>query len=665
MSSPIDIIIPVYNAPECVQPCLDSVLRNSDHAYRIVVIDDGSDQYTKTLIKRYAVSNVNLQVITNENNLGFVKSCNRAIRQSDSEYLVLLNSDTVVPPGWLGRLKQCLDSDPGIGIANPLSNEAANLSIPIAPGCNFLGQDEGLRDRNAGYPEIVTAVGFCLAMRRRMLEEIGLFDEVFDQGYCEETDICMRAMKAGWKVVACDNLYVYHKGGASFSDRDERYRKNIKIFMQRHGDYYRKAYTTFINRGAFTPVRNLVSAQASGRLVKSYRILRTILTDLSGLHILRAMRHFRERNTISVMHINPGGYKHFWRPGRLSVTFLFESLMDFGGVISVMRVINGLILLGHEVRVAALHGGKGQIKGLYFQPCYYGTPDDLIGTIPESEVFISTFWPTAYWLEGIKKKYPDSIYISYLQDYEILFYPGKTGQQDKVVASYKIPDRIISTSKWLADKVGNHDRPSYVIPKGIDLDLFRVLEGVERKPMSVLAMARPDARHRGYAGIIRIFSRINRSLPGVRFGIFGCDRHLARDFDVPVTEHGCIENGTPLARLYNKYSVYIDPSEFQGFGMMGLEAMSCGCACVLTNNGGITEYAVDKHNCMLSDPHAVDYMADRVVALLRNDDLRNGLVRNGLATAQKFSLGNEIKGMDACLARLTKELHPYLREVAG
>jgi GT2 family glycosyltransferase len=655
----IDIIVPVYNAPECVAPCLDSVLRNSDHEYRVIVIDDGSDQYTKDLIRQLAQHNDQIHVITNESNLGFIKSCNKAIQYGDSEYLVLLNSDTVVPPGWLSRLKNCMDSDDRIGIANPLSNEAANLSIPIAPGCNFLGQDHGLRDLNPDYPDIVTAVGFCLVMRRQMLDEIGLFDEIYELGYCEETDLCICAMQANWRVVACDNLYIYHKGNASFADRDARFGKNLKIFMHRHGRYYRKEYAAFIKRAALDHIRNLVSESAIGMSEKMYRVARTIASDLAGLHILRARRHLRERNIIPRVHKSPERYRLFWRNNRPTITFIFESLEHFGGVVSVMRIINGLILQGYEVRVAALHGGEGQIKGLYFQPFYFGSIDDLVKNIPYSDVFISTFWITAYWLSDVKNKYPDSTYVSYLQDDETLFYPGNADQQGKVINSYNIPDQIISTSKWLEGRLKRHNKSSTVIPKGVDLDIFRVLETEERTSMSVLAMARPDAHHRGYKRIIEIFSRINKSAPGTVFGIFGSDRNLAGDFDVPVVEYGHVENGTQLARLYNKYSIYIDPSDFQGFGMMGLEAMSCGCPCVLTNNGGITEYAIDGYNCILSNPHDVEYIAGKTIRILEDENLRRSIINNGLKTVQEFSLKTEIERMGTCLGQLTQH-HGHL-----
>jgi GT2 family glycosyltransferase/glycosyltransferase involved in cell wall biosynthesis len=647
----VDIIVPVYNSPEWVRACLRSLLCNTDWPYRLIVVDDGSDSYTRNELSTLVAEHKSSLLIANETNLGFVRSCNIGMRSSDGLHVVLLNSDAIVPPGWLSRLVRCAEADPSIGIVNPLSNEAANISIPLAPGCNFLGMDEGLqRSGKVSYPDIVTAIGFCLLLRRRMLENIGLFDEVYGMGYCEETDLCLRAMKAGWRVVACDNVYVFHRGNGSFDDRDERYRKNVKVFFERHGPEYHRAYREFVQRSPLAAIRSQTNEPPLATWRRWLSTGQVVGSDLIGCHPLRAWRHFKEGQVTRQYHRNAHRYQSFWRQNRPTVTFLFESLGAYGGVKSALRVINGLIDKGYEARAACLSGEPACERGLYTQPLYFGDIDALVAGIAESDVFISTFWTTAYWLDRLRDRFPKARFVSYVQDYEAWFQPNASEWARKVIASYEFPDAIVTTSDWLHEKLLEHGRESHIIPKGIDQDVFRPLGDEIREPLGVLAMARPHTPYRGFDSLINIFKQLHRRLPGVQLSLFGANGKALGRLEIPARNYGIVENGQALARIYNRNTVYVDPSRFQGFGMMGLEAMACGSACVLTSVGGINQYAKDKYNALLFDPSEPESAAEMIQALLSDELLRSHVVKQGLKTAAQFTLQREIDAFAEFLA---------------
>lgn len=639
----VDIIVPTYNSPEWVRPCLRSIARNTANPYRLVVVDDGSDNYTRSLLRELVVEHKSALLLFNEKNLGFVKSCNIGMSQSHSPYLVLLNTDALVPPGWLDRLLHCVKSDSRIGIASPLSNEAANISVPLAPGCNYFGMAEALAQAgNPKYPDIVTAVGFCMMLRKEMLDEIGLFDEIYDKGYCEETDLCLCAMKAGWRVVACDDLYVFHKGVGSFTDSDERYRKNLRIFLKRHGNLYRTSYAQFTRAAPLKELLGLVSEPQPPTWYPRLSTVRTVLRDLWGGHPFRALRHFKEGQSTEQLHKDAQRYERFWRSNRPTVTFLFDSLANYGGVISTLRLVNGLIERGFEVRIASLMGGQGLFKGLYTHPLYFGSLDNLIAGLPASDLFISTVWSTADWLPRIRRRFPQARYLSYIQDYESWFQPSLSMDSYRVIQSYNLPDAIVTTSTWLNSKLRDHGKDSVIIPKGVDRDTFRVLQDKSRKPMSVLAMARPHTAYRGFPNIVKVFRILARRNPDMKLGFFGCNDKTLGRLDFSACNFGVVENGTPLAHIYNQHAVYLDASKFQGFGMMGLEAMACGCAVVLTKVGGINEYAKDQYNSLLISPDDLEAIATAIQELLENELLRANLVEKGLQTADTFSLEREI-----------------------
>jgi len=216
-----DIIIPVYGALPYLRQCVNSTLKNTKHPYNLVIIDDGNNP----IIKEYLRTIKSARIITNEKNLGWLKSCNIGIENTEND-VVLLDSDTMVSEGWLERMDRCAYSDSRIGMVNPLSNNALFLSIPRSSVFNtipagftvesFAVLVSELSERR--YPSIPTVLGFCLLIKREIFNRIGLFDERFELGYGEGDDFCMRAKRKGYKGVCCDDAFVYHYRKKSFAD---------------------------------------------------------------------------------------------------------------------------------------------------------------------------------------------------------------------------------------------------------------------------------------------------------------------------------------------------------------------------------------------------------------------------------------------------------------
>jgi GT2 family glycosyltransferase len=176
------------------------------------------------------------------------------MRVADSD-VVLLNSDTEVTVGWLEHLADCLNSDVAIATATPWSNNGEIVSIP-----DFCAANPSPLDPDAVavviascggpvYPEMPTAVGFCMAVSLRAIKLIGLFDEAaFGRGYGEENDFCQRAEQAGLRNVLCDDAYVVHHGGASFGPLGLKADENsMQRLLDKHPDYQQKV-TEFIQK---------------------------------------------------------------------------------------------------------------------------------------------------------------------------------------------------------------------------------------------------------------------------------------------------------------------------------------------------------------------------------------------------------------------------------
>ncbi|MDX8389745.1 MAG: glycosyltransferase [Mariprofundaceae bacterium] len=307
----IHIIIPVYNAHDDLIRCIESVRRHGlGSRGRLTLIDDAStdDNIRQLFARLKAENNPNIQLLKNDNNVGFVGTVNRGLSLSTDD-VILLNSDTIVTHGWLENIQLCADSDQQIGTITPFSNNAEICSFPQMcqenelPGGLDLEQISRLISEAAipAYPDIPTAVGFCMYIRRALLNQIGSFDEkTFGLGYGEENDFCMRAFKAGWRNVLCDDTYIYHVGGSSFDAKKAALtQENTKRLLKKHPDY-QKCVESFIKEDPLKQVRALAMSHL------------TLHRDEPGiLHICHDTGGGTETHIRDLTRAGTGGFRHY------------------------------------------------------------------------------------------------------------------------------------------------------------------------------------------------------------------------------------------------------------------------------------------------------------------------------------------------------------------
>ena len=224
----VDIIIPVYRGLSETRRCLQSVLADKHRPPgKIIVVDDKSPEPKLAAYLDRLSAAGRITLLRNRRNVGFVHSVNTGIAAAADHDVVLLNSDTEVPTGWLRRLVAHAYAAPRIATVSPLSNNATICSYPsndggpIVFGTTLHDVDELCRAANAGrHVEAPTTVGFSMYIRREALSQVGMFDaKRFGIGYGEENDFCCRATELGWTHrIACDT-FVYHKGSVSFGEK--------------------------------------------------------------------------------------------------------------------------------------------------------------------------------------------------------------------------------------------------------------------------------------------------------------------------------------------------------------------------------------------------------------------------------------------------------------
>lgn len=232
-----DIIIPIWNQPIRTARCLDSV-RATTRDYRLILIDNGSDAPTRALLDRVAQADpARVTILRNAENLGFIKAVNQGLRASTAPYLCLLNNDTVTTPGWLEEMLRVTEQDPAIGLVNPSSN-TLGCPPPSATPDAILAHAATLNDCRGQTREMSLTVGFCLLIRRAVLDEVGWLDERYGMGNYEDADLSLRALEAGYRCVQAVGAYVYHEEKVSFKLQprwETAYRANQRMFHQRWG----------------------------------------------------------------------------------------------------------------------------------------------------------------------------------------------------------------------------------------------------------------------------------------------------------------------------------------------------------------------------------------------------------------------------------------------
>jgi GT2 family glycosyltransferase len=243
----IDVVVPIFNAADDVQRCLLALRENLPGFARVWLYDDASTDEAIARTCRNFVEQIGERArwVRNTANLGFVGNVNRAFTDTKND-VVLLNSDTIVTQGWLQALARFATLD-RVASITPWSNNAEICSFPHFCQNNPVPEDLNRvahAVQHLGAPEqaieLPTGVGFCMYMSRAALMRIGGFDQsTFGRGYGEENDWCQRAQAWGYRNVFCQQAYVAHVGGRSFSATGEKPGgENLKRLLARYPHYH-------------------------------------------------------------------------------------------------------------------------------------------------------------------------------------------------------------------------------------------------------------------------------------------------------------------------------------------------------------------------------------------------------------------------------------------
>jgi len=640
----VDIVVCVHNALEDVERCLASILHHTFLPYTLILVDDGSDPPTSDFLADFAAQQPHATLLRADTATGYTCAANRGLRHSSAPFVVLLNSDTIVTPGWLDRLVACVAADPATGMVGPLSNTASYQSIPalsaggdwaenpLPDGWGIDDWAEEIAARAARcYPAMPLLNGFCLLVRRAMIDAIGYFDEdAFGAGYGEENDYCLRARKAGWGLALADDAYVYHAQSRSYSHsrRRELSERAARILAERYG------------RATIAAAEDTLR---DGRVLLGIRARAGVMAQRAAL-AAEGRRRFAGKRLLWLLPVDAPG----------------------GGANVVLAEAAALVAMGVDVHLFNLEKNRQLFAAAYPDnrlPIHFGSPAQTQALGQSFDGVIATWYESVEWLPAAG---PALGY--YVQDFEARFFVQGSQEYQHAAASYTArPDLICFTkTDWNRQEVLDHTGAECaVIGPSIDIDRFRPLDNPpttktqkhkenprlsaqsassafysSSAPVRVTAMIRPNSPRRSPRLSMELLRRLSHQY-GERvaitlFGVSPADpgfADLPQDFDWQLA--GMLETDR-VAALLGRTDIFVDFSTWQAMGLTALEAMAAGAAVIVPQNGGATSFARHGENALVVDTSSAEACWRALCSLVEDDYLRARLRAAAIRDACAF-----------------------------
>ena len=586
----VDIVVCCHNALESIKVCLSSIVANTSSPYRLILVDDGSKDDTKRYLESFAGSQ-GAVLIRNETAGGYTRAANCGLRASASSWAILLNSDTIVPFGWIGEMLKVGESDPNIGIIGPASNTASWQSAPLLfdedgdwaanPLTEGLSVQYMQEIASANAPpqgiDLPFINGFAYMIRRELIEDIGIFDEeTFGAGYGEENDYCVRARKAGWKLVFTPNSYVYHAQSKSYGIQE----------------------------------RLKLAADANDNLLSKHDENRDVAPQVAFCKDNLATLSFRARFAIALEDIDCSVRPY---TGKRIAVLCPVGRAGGGGNILVEEA-KCFERLGAQVWLINLQSNQHAFEETYkcnLVSLYFNNGDEirtfLQKNILQFDAIVASAYFTVNWLpDHFDDKSARLGY--YIQDNEPGFFEEGTLGFHEALQSYAILGRARGFTKtnWNAEAIEQRGFPRpTVVGASVDLARFRPkgrdVSAAESVRFAAMLRFEEGKDRRAPRRTMRVLDKLLKYYgQRIELFVFGSelDHPKKSMLSNEVTDLGIL-HPNEVATLFRSVDIFLDFSDWQAMGLSAMEAMASGCAVVVPRKGGAADYCVDKHSGLI------------------------------------------------------------------
>lgn len=268
--------------------------------------------------------------------------------------------------------------------------------------------------------------------------------------------------------------------------------------------------------------------------------------------------------------------------------------------------------------------------------------------LPRTDVLVLDDWRSERHVEHLRTRTEKVVQVAWGYDAWVRGDPELQAAVEHGLSNAGLP--VIAGSRFVASMLNRFGRePVAIICPGVDTDVFRSLIDVNDRSSTIGMIVQPDRPSKGTFDGIAALERLRER--GHVFTARAVCRSRPGDLPAWITTTAAADDEA-MADFYNQCSIFLVPSRGEGFGLPALEAMACGAAVVSTDNGGVSDYARPGDNILLAPVGDVEAMADQLEVLLKDDDLRRRLARQGLATASEFSWDRSTEALEGVLASL-------------
>lgn len=557
----IDIIIPVYLNLELLRNLLKTIEQNNhDNINKIILVDDsgkhGYENAINDLLMHLNIDRNIFTIIKNTNNLGFRESVNTAWQLTQSEVVVLINSDVALPSGWIHRLLTPFKID-NVALATPLAtNSGANLTIDLQNRANWHAVDKEFSKLKPTFPDACTAIGYCLAIRKSAILDANLFSEEYFHGYGEDTDLHFRIKENGFRSVVVDNLIVWHKSAGSyksFIDTDKLKDRNAAIFFKKWGEKYRQDLAEWEKLNPIKQRRKFINNFVEKNYNLDYLVIQ--LSTNSEIGGIQQLNSIYEEMLLRKMNV-----------GTIYLNFDPSKKLDESK------------LIFYQNEISKIHTKKIIFSGI--------DAFEFIKKRPN--------------LSKTKK-------INFLQGPDYLF-PGNEIRVSLYVESLVSAELILTQSPYLSElAVTLGATKVFTTTLGPMKSIF-FDRGLKKEKVLIVPSRRdPD---KGLRFVLPALKNIRNA--GWEITGFG-------DLPDPVLEEyfdkfiGRISR-SELAEIYQNASLILDLSIYEGLGLTALEASMCGVRPIISKKGGSESLEKMKNELIyVLNPLSLNEIADRVV----------------------------------------------------
>jgi glycosyltransferase involved in cell wall biosynthesis/GT2 family glycosyltransferase len=614
LSLKADIVIPLYADVTGTRACIESVFRCSGESLgQVIVINDCSPHSEMApMLAELQLKHPEMVLITNEANLGFVRSANRglALRRRD---VVLLNNDTVVTPGWLAEMLEVAYAHDRVAAVVPLSNNASICSVPAYCEPTDMRELEGHDLKLNSLPRftaIPTGVGFCMLMRHVVLNMIGGFDPAYGRGYNEENDWSMRAQTLGFIVLRANRALVYHLGAASFGDtRSELDRANTELLLSRY-PYFLDEVSTF-------------SPAAEARIAASL-----VRRQLGSTSVCISVRHIDTANTHGTDVYALQLLKHLKADSGLRVSAL------------VKRPDQASLLAGIGIDVTASEHSEQQ--QICHHPAQIFEPEDLRLFLSAPGHAVITFhdliaWRTPSALRSIEDH----------ERYVAMSFAALHSAQAVIAISDHNRSEILHELHLPPERV-------HTVHLGVDTEAFRERnESGNRTRLQALNVRRPyllylgtDYAHKNLKLLLDSYAIFRHRFPstggpvpqlilaGAPSFSLGSLYDREEPWPLGVQYLGSLA-AADVRVLYQEALAFVFPSTYEGFGLPVLEAMAAGTPVICSSLTSLPEVAGDA--ALYIKDFSPEEIATLMLKVAGSADLRRVFVEKGRERVRQFT----------------------------